>query len=80
MILNDIYLCIFMSMGILPSYIYVCVPPVCSAYRSQKEPLELLGQELQMIVSDHVWVLEIKTRSSGRAIQKFSNIRNPKHF
>lgn len=49
------------------THVYVCVCE-CSAQGGQKRALNPLQQELQIIVSHPVWVLERELRFSGRSV------------
>lgn len=43
----------------------VCAPHACSAHRGQRRESDSLNLELQMVVTNHIRVLEIEHRSFG---------------
>lgn len=66
-------LCVFekmVCMGAMSAC--VCALHTCSAHRSQRRESDSLNLELQMVVTHHIWVLEIEHQSFGNIISALS--------
>lgn len=50
----------------------ICAPHACSAHRSQRRESDSLTLELQMVVTHHIWMLEIEHQSFGNMISALS--------
>lgn len=48
-----------MYMGILPAFIYVCVPYVCSTQRNQKRALDAQDWSYKTVVSYHLGAIKV---------------------